>query len=281
LTDHRIEKWRHWLEKGISNDIYGMNLRRFAWKRMEEIARANETLSATESYFWEFQFEIYAATQAVAVRRQTDAYDNQVASLGRLIQEIRETPEIVTREWWIGLWGQDETRPVEKELIQEEAGRAWDEHYAGNVGEHFDPEIAKADLKKLLEGAEKVRAYVDSHVAHFDAQTIPRPTGQPEVVPSEAPAPKGGIPTLNEVHDAIDLIGDLFKQYGNLMTASSWVDLVPVLQHDWERVFRIQWLPEPPEPEPLRLAREWREKRSAEKEGDEQPYDDGGSAEAG
>lgn len=240
MTDQRIEKWRHWLEKGISNDVYGMNLRRFVWKRIEEIAKANPAVGGTESYFWEFHFETYAGFQAVAVRRQSDAYDDQVASLGRLVYEISQTPEILTREWWIGLWGRDgddEDREHWKCVAEE----AWDDHYAGEVVEHFDPAIARADLERLQEGVEKVRRYVDQHVAHFDAKTIPRPTGQPnEIVPPEAP--KGTIPTLNEVHDAIDLIGELFKKYGNLLTAASWVELVPALQHDWEKIFRVPWI---------------------------------------
>jgi hypothetical protein len=266
VTDDRIEKWRHWLERGISNDVYGMNLRRFAWKRIEEIARANPAVGKTESYYWEFQFDTYASTQAIAVRRQSDTYDGQVASLGRLIYEISETPGILTREWWIGLWGQgdghdDEDRAHWKRIAE----KAWDDQYAGEVGKHFDSSIARADLEKLQEGVEKVRRYVDQHVAHFDARTIPRPTGQPdEVVPPAAP--KGTIPTLNEVHDAIDLIGELFKKYGNLLTAASWVELVPALQHDWERIFRVSWIQPEPEPEPIQLAREWREKRAAQDE---------------
>jgi hypothetical protein len=48
--------------------------------------------------------------------------------------------------------------------------------------------------------------------------------------------------TLNDVHDAIDLMGRLFQKYGNLLTAASWVDLTPVLQHDWEAVFRVPWI---------------------------------------
>jgi hypothetical protein len=239
MTDPRIEKWLHWFEKGVSNDIYGMHLRRFAWDRMAEIAKANPAVGKTESYYWEFQFETYAGTQAAVVRRQTDAYDSQVASLGRIIHEMSETPDILSRSWWVGLWGR-RGRDEEKERWKSTAEKAWNENYAGHVGEHFDPKIALADLAELLAGAEKVRCYVDQHIAHFDASTIPRESGSPEVPPPEAP--KGSIPTLSEVHEAIDLVGRMFQKYGNLLTAASWVDLTPVLQHDWEAVFRVPWI---------------------------------------
>ena len=73
----------------------------------------------------------------------------------------------------------------------------------------------------------------------------------------------GDLPTLDEVHDAIDLIGELFKKYGHLLTGGGWASLTPVLQHDWEAVFRIPWITERPLPEPMRKGREWQEERKA------------------
>jgi hypothetical protein len=49
MDDPRIEKWRRWFEKGITNDVYTMHLQRSTWKRMEEIVNANPALRGTES----------------------------------------------------------------------------------------------------------------------------------------------------------------------------------------------------------------------------------------
>jgi hypothetical protein len=38
------------------------------------------------------------------------------------------------------------------------------------------------------------------------------------------------------------LVGELFTKYGNLLTAASWHDLTPTLQHNWEAVFQIPWI---------------------------------------
>jgi hypothetical protein len=35
---------------------------------------------------------------------------------------------------------------------------------------------------------------------------------------------------------------DLFKKYYNLLTASSYVMLVPVIQNDWKAIFRQPWM---------------------------------------
>jgi AbiU2 len=233
VADPRIEKWERWFEHGITNDLYTMHLERFAWKRMEEIARENPDLNGTESYLWEFLFDIYAKTQAAAVRRQADT-DPQAASLGRLIWEVEKTPDLLTRDWWIGLWKEAEDDAYWKQVAE----KAWADQFAGTVGDHMDPAVAAADLAKLRDGSRKVKEYVDQNVAHLDARTLPGGGG----APPDAPKRKGSELTLNEVHDAIDLIGDLFKKYGNLLTAAAWADLTPAIQHDWEAVFRVPWI---------------------------------------
>jgi len=40
--------------------------------------------------------------------------------------------------------------------------------------------------------------------------------------------------------------------------AAGWGSLTPVIQHDWEAVFLVPWLPERPLPESVRRAQEWR-----------------------
>ncbi|HXS34157.1 MAG TPA: hypothetical protein VN758_10345 [Solirubrobacterales bacterium] len=153
---------------------------------------------------------------------------------------------------------QDDHDEDDKAYWKKAGGQYWDDNLGGSVGHHIDPSITAADLAELREGSEKVRRYVDKHVAHFDASVIGR--GPP-------PAPKKSgseLPTLNEVHDAIDLVGTLFKKYSQLFTAADIIELTPVLQHDWKTVFRVQWLPNLELPEPVRLAIEEQEKRKTE-----------------
>jgi len=66
-----------------------------------------------------------------------------------------------------------------------------------------------------------VKRYVDQHVAHADA------------VPAEVTL------TLDEVHAAIDVIGDLHKKYWNLLTAGSYVQLEAAIQHNWKAAFQV------------------------------------------
>jgi hypothetical protein len=48
--------------------------------------------------------------------------------------------------------------------------------------------------------------------------------------------------TLEDVHRAVDVIGELFQRYYTLFTAASMIELVPVIQHDWRAVFRQPWM---------------------------------------
>ena len=49
--------------------------------------------------------------------------------------------------------------------------------------------------------------------------------------------------SAREVHEVVDLIGEQFTKYYNLLTASTYVLLVPVIQHDWLAAFRVPWMP--------------------------------------
>lgn len=70
-----------------------------------------------------------------------------------------------------------------------------------------------------------MRRYVDKHLAHSDRNAVPATT-----------------PTVPELLYAIYVIGDPYRKYTNLLTASSWVTLVPFIQHDSLAVFREPWM---------------------------------------
>ncbi len=107
MTDLRIAKWKRWIEGTIYNNVLTMHLQRHAWREVAAIIENNGQLPA--SYWWEFMRDTYATTQAVAVRRQADTH-RDVASLAKLIQEIRDEPTKITREFWLSMW--DSTDPL-------------------------------------------------------------------------------------------------------------------------------------------------------------------------
>ena len=83
----------------------------------------------------------------------------------------------------------------------------------------------RRDLAALHGAAEKVRQYVNQHVAHDQAE----PT-------------MTDLPTFGDLHDAIDGIGEIFQKYAVMLTGG-WNLLEPVIQDDWKAIFREPWIP--------------------------------------
>jgi hypothetical protein len=107
--------------------------------------------------------DTYLTTQAMAVRRQADRRRG-VSSLAKLIEQVRDRPAVITREFWIAQWSDPDDR-----LLMMEAERGWEEQYAGTVGYHLDRAIPAVDLETLLAGSQKVKDFVDAHIAHSGA----------------------------------------------------------------------------------------------------------------
>jgi AbiU2 len=215
MHDSLVEKWQRWCTGKIQQEVVTMHLHRYAWREVGQIIEKHGALP--DSYYWEYMRDTYAVTQAVAVRRQADT-DPRADSLGRLILEIRADAPRITRDFWVGLW------TVDDEFTEFEANRGFDA-LAGAGEVRLDPAGPAADLEALAQGASSVKVYVDRFLAHSDSRA------QPSM-----------LPTLNDIHDAIDVIGELFKKYNNLLTASSFVFLEPAIQHDWLAVFRQPWI---------------------------------------
>ncbi len=192
-----------------------MHLHRHAWQEVGSIIDRNGGLP--DSYYWQYMRDVYAVTQSVAVRRQADQ-DGQVITLGRLILEISQQPENISRAFYLAMW--DEPRYPDR-LIGERAYR----EMAGS-GDYLDPAIPLADLAALVEASASVKKYVDRHLAHSDRR----------------PVPTTSLPKLDDVHTAIDTIGDLHRRYHALLTCIGITQLVPVIPHDWLAVFRQPWM---------------------------------------
>jgi hypothetical protein len=190
----RIEKWTDWIEGPIKSNVLTMHLQRHVWEQVQEMFKDRDDLP--ESYWWRFMFDTYTTTQAMAVRRQADSHKD-VNSLAKLIEQLCDDPEQISHDFWLGLWDKSDA------WMMREAEQGWTKNFAGSLGHHLDPAIPAADLLKLNAAAASVKGYVDEHVAHSEAKAVPVKVTL----------------TLKDVHDAIDVIGDLFQRYNNLFTA--------------------------------------------------------------
>lgn len=222
MADERIEKWTRWIDGTIKNNVLTMHLHRYAWREVAEMLQKRPDLPV--SYWWEFMLDAYATTQAIAVRRQADPHPD-AASLRNLVSELAADPGRLTLEWWSGIWD------IQSDPYwQHEMERQWTSQFDWTGLGHLDPQLPSSDLAALTAASSGIQRFVDRHVAH--AQSV--------AVPAEVTL------QVSDLHTAIDQIGAVFSRYYGLLTASTMLELVPTIQHDWMAVFRTPWSDELP-----------------------------------
>ena len=87
----------------------------------------------------------------------------------------------------------------------------------------IDPAKVRDDIDRLKVAAAATKKYTNNYIAHLDRQpTVP-------------------VPTLTEIEQAIDLIGELLQKYTLLLTGADLELGIKVL-FDWTAVFTVPWL---------------------------------------
>ena len=217
-NDSRINKWRGWLER-IREDLHDIFLNQAAHTEITSMLTGR---AIPGSAIVDCIFGNYARSQAIAVRRQTDA-GGQSITLRRLLNELLSNPELITRDWYVGQfpWG---TQHLGDRQFNTWAHLDPEHPDPDEPGDRLLPGIVERDILLITNKTGLVRRYVDTHVAHADA------------------SPVKDIPTFADLADAITTVGEIFQRYYTLLTLSSITQLDPVPQYDWLAPFRVAWL---------------------------------------
>lgn len=211
--DSKVEKWTRWIEGEIKAEVLTMHHHQAVYRRVAEIVNTREA-ELPPSLFFDYLRDTYATSQAAAIRRQAER-SARVVSLGRLLGEIEAEPQRLTRQRFVGRWSAHE---------QPRGHKSFSNHFAGDVGDHLDPKIVRADLARLEAEGKKVVEHVDQYVAHTDEK------------------PRAELATFEELNAAITAVGDLFWKYALLLTGDSYATLAPVPQYNWEAIFELPWI---------------------------------------
>jgi hypothetical protein len=173
--DPKLAKWDRWIRGPIWVDCGRMQLRRSIWDAVIKMVKNNPKLREMDSDYWGFHHGNYGDAQAMAVRRQTDK-DPNARSLARLLIEMSENPELITREYVAQL-------DVDFDL----------------AGDQLDPKVPCSDLDELSRDAKAITDYVNKRLAHDDRRNV-----------NAAP------PEFGELHAAIDSVWKIFERYAKL-----------------------------------------------------------------
>jgi hypothetical protein len=209
--DSRYEKWCRWIAD-VEEDVVVLALARHVWLTVNGIVMDNSAIPS--SVFFDAANRNYVVAQAVAVRRQSDRHP-QTQSLARIMVEIAETPEVLSRDRFVGLypWG------------MQHLGEMLFDRWAGEGGCVVDASGVTANLQSLVSATAPVCDYVDKYVAHLD-----RARG------------RIALPTHDDLDIGVDATIATYRRYQLLLTGRDPSSVVPTIQYDWLAPLRMPWL---------------------------------------
>ena len=216
--DDIVAKWVKWLDR-INDDITMLHADRQIWREMMNLLQAKEQIPEREFMMsWITQQSV--AALAMGIRRQRDKRTD-VISLARLLQEIKDNPDVLTRDRFV----EQTCVPSDDEYLRSAMHKTFD-RWADGDGANVSPELIQERIDQLDSAVEKIVHHVNKKFAHTDE-------GEP---------PTGF--TYGELDKAMKEIGDLLVDLHLLLTCASLTSADPTIQVPWRRAFVMPWLPD-------------------------------------
>ncbi|MCI0427012.1 MAG: hypothetical protein L0Z46_03225 [Nitrospiraceae bacterium] len=215
--DPKLKKWIRWL-KIIHDEIQQLVIAKDTFWEVQEIIKRNNKIQKHSS-FYQYLGNTYVSHSVIGMRRQLKV-DSQSISLARILTEMAETPDVISRKYYKGLYSGS--------VVEGFADGDFDK-FSGPGAQHISKKMVLEDLKKLRDAGRKLEEYADQRVAHRDKREVKSP------------------PLFRDGDAFIELLDKLYVKYHLLFHASSMDSLMPTYQYDWQEIFREPWIP--PEPE--------------------------------
>ena len=214
--DQKHEKWTKWIDI-IYWEVVNLVNKRRCFRELQDVIRQNPNIQKPCS-FWTFCDHTYIAYSIMACRRQIKTQTDSI-SLKGLLEEIIETPYVMSRELFVNLYRED---------IRDEANDIFDQYFSGGYKDHIDPIIVQRDLCKLKSHggkSGKLEEFADRVFAHRDKR-------------------ESKIPTFKELDDCIDTLEKLTRKYRLLIEASDAGEsmVIKSIEDYSEEIFRQPWI---------------------------------------
>ncbi len=211
--DPKLDKWLRWLHI-IGLQVQDLVMAKYTFHEVQKMIAANPAIQKDNS-FYRYLTNTYVSHVVIGLRRQLKP-DPQSISMVRLMQELVEAPEVLSRTYFKGLYSGT--------MVEDLADRDFDK-FSKPGAPHIDPSLIAADLAHLRSATANCEEFADRRVAHHDKRD-----------------PKQ-LPTFNEVDAAVDLLDELYCRYLLMFEAKSMRTLLPTWQYDWKEIFGVPWIP--------------------------------------
>lgn len=212
----KLRKWMRWL-KVIEEDVSELVVAKHIFHTLQGMIRENQSLHQPSSFYYYLK-NTYISHTVVGIRRQIKSSDQSI-SLMRLLEEMKATPEYLSRDHFVSLY---------KGTRAERYAHGDFDKFARSGAPYIDSDRVAFDLQELLDASSKVEDFADRRVAHRDRRE-----------------PKQ-LPTYNEIDDCICVLDKLYAKYYLLFHAQGLTTLSPTWQYDWTAIFRVPWIQHEP-----------------------------------
>lgn len=204
-------RWVRWWNL-LFDDIKTIAHHRDLYRQVTAMVEANPALHVP-SAFYDWMQLAYVTSQASAIRRLVD-WDRRSVSLIRLIEEIADHPEVISRRRFVGLYrGHLPTR----------FGHRGFERVARSGTDMVAPRLIRRHRRDLLIAHRRLRIFVNKYVAHRDKRPMRR------------------LPTYADLDRCVDVVERLGKEFSFILKAEG-TSVVPVMPYDWKKPFRVAWI---------------------------------------
>jgi hypothetical protein len=207
-------KWQRWLAM-IGRDLGWLLVSHDLFLRIQEVFASNKTIQRpTLVYCW--ISGNYAAAVSVGVRRLADR-DNRAVSLYRLIKDIEQNAEAITRDDFVLQYpkGMREEGCAQDDFLQ----------FAGKGGLALSRAKLRRDVARLDRSVRAVRTFVDKHIAHRDADQK-----------------KFAVPTYDALGNALRDLDTMYCKYVSLIKQSGMTTCKWEIPYDWREPLRHPWI---------------------------------------
>lgn len=207
-------KWRRWLER-IGDDVGWLLTSHDIFEEIQRILKSNKNIQ-TPALLHRWIVDNYAARVSIGIRRLSD-HDKRAISLYRLIKEISENPDALTRDWFASQY--------QKGMRQLGLADQAFNNFANKEGKTVSKYKVKRDMKRLEKDTNRIRKFANKWIAHCD---INRTSLQ--------------VPTYKDVNRALSDVDRLFCKYWLLLTRGGMTTRKLSIMYDWKEPLRHPWI---------------------------------------
>lgn len=168
--EERRNRLRGWLDVIYENVTEAVINQHIFWE-VQEIIRNNPTLQNTSSAFYDWMGSTFVHSTVLAVRRQLDK-DRNCISLYWFLMELKEFPELISRQFHRSLYVRDEYPAARADRM----ANATYNRYVGQNANVLDVNTIQQEIEVLDEASQRLHHYADRVVAHYDSRGLQQPT---------------------------------------------------------------------------------------------------------